>query len=101
PHRGLWSAPAMTALDSEGHNTDAGIRMAQPLLGDEVERLVVDVLRSGHLAQGPVVARFEELAGRMAGADHAVAMCNGTAALETALELVGRPGAEVITAALT
>jgi dTDP-4-amino-4,6-dideoxygalactose transaminase len=78
------------------------IRMSEPSIGVAEEELVLAVLRSGHLAQGPVVARFEELGRRMAGAAHAVAVANGTVALEAALWLAGvGPGDEVITSPLT
>jgi dTDP-4-amino-4,6-dideoxygalactose transaminase len=73
-----------------------------PLLGPEVEDLVISVLRTGHLAQGPMVERFEELCAAMAGTAHAVALNSGTAALDAALELCGvRPGAEVVTSPFT
>jgi dTDP-4-amino-4,6-dideoxygalactose transaminase len=78
------------------------ISISAPLLGDEVEQLVVMVLRSGHLAQGPMVERFEELCAAMAGTAHAVALGNGSVALDAALELCGvRPGDEVITSPFT
>ena len=78
------------------------IRLAWPAFGPEVEELVLGVLRSGQVAQGPMVERLEQLAAAMAGTTRAVAVCNGTAALETALELVGvGPGDEVITSPLT
>ncbi|MBS3940429.1 MAG: DegT/DnrJ/EryC1/StrS family aminotransferase [Actinobacteria bacterium] len=78
------------------------IRISQPNLGERVEQLVIEVLRSGRLAQGPMVERFEELCRQMAGTDHAVAVSNGTAALDVALEAAGiGPGAEVITTPLT
>ena len=37
------------------------VRVSEPDLGPDVEALVLEVLRSGQLAQGPMVARFEEL----------------------------------------
>ncbi|MBV8446061.1 MAG: aminotransferase class I/II-fold pyridoxal phosphate-dependent enzyme, partial [Candidatus Dormibacteraeota bacterium] len=78
------------------------IRISQPELGDDVERLVLEVLRSGRLAQGPMVARFEALCAAMAGTRHAVALSNGTVALEAALDACGvGPGDEVITSPFT
>ena len=78
------------------------VRVSEPDLGSDVEALVLGVLRSGQLAQGPMVARFEELCALMAGARHAVAVSNGTASLEVALEALGiGPGDEVITSPLT
>lgn len=78
------------------------IRLCEPAFGPEVESLVLRVLRGGQVTQGPMVARLEHLAAEMAGTTDAVALANGTAALETALELVGiAPGDEVITSPLT
>jgi dTDP-4-amino-4,6-dideoxygalactose transaminase len=78
------------------------LRVAEPDLGPEVERAVLAVLRSGQLAQGPVVQRFEELCAQMAGTTHAVAVSNGTASLEVALEALRiGPGDEVVTSPLT
>jgi dTDP-4-amino-4,6-dideoxygalactose transaminase/acetyltransferase-like isoleucine patch superfamily enzyme len=71
-------------------------------LGEEEERLVLEVLRSGRLAQGPKV---EELERRFAAAhdvQHAVAVNNGTTALVAALQALGiGPGDEVVTSPLT
>jgi perosamine synthetase len=78
------------------------IRLSQPRFGPEVEALVLQVLRSGQVAQGPMVARLEELGAEMAGAGHAVAVANGTVSLEGAFEAAGiGPGDEVITTPLT
>jgi dTDP-4-amino-4,6-dideoxygalactose transaminase len=80
----------------------ARIRIAQPQLGPVVEALVLEVLRSGRLSQGPMVARFEELCAEMAGTRHAIAVCNGTVALEAALQAAGvGAGDEVITTPFT
>lgn len=68
----------------------------------EAEELVLSVLRSGQLAQGPMVAKLEELSANMAGVKHAVAYSNGTATLVGALISNGvGPGDEVITSPFT
>jgi perosamine synthetase len=78
------------------------IRISHPVLGADVESLVLSVLRGGHLAQGTMVARFEELCAEMAHTRHAIALCNGTVALEAALVLCNiGPGDEVITSPFT
>ncbi|MEQ1873200.1 MAG: DegT/DnrJ/EryC1/StrS family aminotransferase [Ilumatobacteraceae bacterium] len=70
--------------------------------GPEEEELVLQVLRSGMLTQGPMVQRFEELCCEMTGARHAIAVNNGTTALVVALEALKlQPGDEVITSAFT
>ena len=70
--------------------------------GPEEEALVLEVLRSGMLAQGPMVERFETACCAMTGAPHAVAVNNGTSALILALKVLDlAPGDEVITSAFT
>jgi dTDP-4-amino-4,6-dideoxygalactose transaminase len=78
------------------------IRIAQPIIGPEEEAAVLRVLRSGRLAQGPVVAEFEAAVADYAGVEHAVAVSSGTAALIVALlaHEIG-PGDEVIVPAFT
>ena len=81
---------------------EARIRISAPQLGPEVENLVLEVLRSGHLAQGPMVGRFEALCTSMAGTAHAIAVANGTVALDAALAVLDiGPGQEVITSPFT
>lgn len=68
----------------------------------ETYDLVAQVLRSGMLAQGPLVGELEELATAMAGSKHAIAVNNGTTALSLALEVLGvGPGDEVVTSPFT
>jgi dTDP-4-amino-4,6-dideoxygalactose transaminase len=56
------------------------------------------VLRSGNLAQGPVVAQLESAFAELCGVPHAVAVSNGTVALVAALKALRiGPGDEVIT----
>ena len=71
-------------------------------LGKDEERLVLETIRSGQLAQGPMVARLEELFVDTVGTEHAVAVGSGTAALYAALRVLDlQPGDEVITSPLT
>jgi perosamine synthetase len=70
--------------------------------GADEERLVLEVLRSGSVAQGPKVKQFEEQFAELSGARHAVAVNNGTTALVAALEVLDlKPGDEVITSPFT
>ena len=57
------------------------IPIAAPQIGEEERRAVLQVLDSGHLAQGPVVEAFEQEFARWCGAPHAIAVASGTAAL--------------------
>ena len=78
------------------------IAISAVVLGEEVEQLVLEVLRSGHLVQGPMVERLEAGFCEIAGTRHAVAVSSGTTALVAAVECLGlRPGDEVITSPFT
>jgi len=71
-------------------------------VGPEEERLVLEVLRSGQLAQGAYVERFEQRFAELHGVKHAIAVNNGTTALVVAMESLGiKPGDEVITSPFT
>jgi dTDP-4-amino-4,6-dideoxygalactose transaminase len=70
--------------------------------GPEEEALVLEVLRSGQLAQGAFVERFENEFAELHGVAHAVAVNNGTTALVAALQALElKPGDEVITTPFT
>lgn len=69
---------------------------------DEDVRAVQEVLRSDWLTQGPTVERFEHALAERCGARHAVAVCNGTAALHLAALAAGiGPGDRVLTSPMT
>lgn len=71
-------------------------------LGPEVEQAVLDVIRSGSIAQGPVVKRLEDEFAAMIGVRHVVAVNNGTTALIAAMQVLDlQPGDEVITSPFT
>lgn len=71
-------------------------------LGPAVEAKVLEVIRSGNIAQGPVVAEFENRFAELVGARHAVAVNNGTTALVAAIQSLDlQPGDEVITSPFT
>ncbi|MUW14924.1 aminotransferase class I/II-fold pyridoxal phosphate-dependent enzyme [Halorubrum sp. CBA1125] len=65
------------------------IAIADPDVGEREFEWVRDVLASGRLADGPAVREFERRFADYCRADHGVAVANGTAALQTALEAVG------------
>lgn len=63
---------------------------------------VVGVLQSDWLTTGPAVRRFEGTFAAAVGAQHAVAVSNGTAALHAAMFAAGvGPGDEVVTTPMT
>ena len=71
-------------------------------LGEEAERLAVEVIRSGMIAQGPMVQRLETAFADLVGVRHAVAVNNGTTALVAAIQALDlEPGDEVVTSPFT
>ncbi len=78
------------------------IPIARPSFAKEEEREVLAALRSGWVAQGPRVARFERAFAQRVGAEHAVATSSCTTALFLALHSLGiGPGDEVIVPSLS
>ena len=74
------------------------IPVSKVIIGEDEERGVLEVLRSGMLAQGEKVAALEESFAAAHQVAHAVAVSNGTVALTAALRALGiGPGDEVIT----
>jgi perosamine synthetase len=71
-------------------------------IDDDDIAAVVEVLRSDWLTTGPKVEEFERALAAFAGAAHAVAISNGTAALHAAMAALNiGPGDEVIVPAIT
>ncbi len=84
---------------------DPAVRIAlhEPWLAGNAERYLLDCLASNYVsAAGPYVTRFEEEFAAFVGAPHAVATCNGTAAIHTALRVLGvGPGDDVLVSTFT
>ena len=73
------------------------IPIAKPALGKKELEAVKEVLESGMLVQGKKVKLFEEKFAEYIGVEHAVAVTNGTVALDVALKALNLgPGDEVI-----
>lgn len=78
------------------------VDVAEPVLGDEEYQNVREVLNSGRFLQGPFVEEFEEKWADFVGVNHAVAVTNGTVAIQLTLNALGlEPGDEVIVPSLT
>jgi len=96
--------PALQALALHGGDpvrTDPLPYGRQSLDEDDIAA-VVAVLRSDWLTTGPAVKDFERAVADVFGADHAVALSHGTAALHTALAGLGiGAGDEVIVPTMT
>jgi perosamine synthetase len=86
-------------------SNELGIRNAVPMISmtrvqidDESQQAVLDVLKSGQLAQGSKVEEFEKAFADYIGTNYAIAVNSGTAALHVALMASGiGQGDEVIT----
>ena len=74
------------------------VPLSRPYLGVREEELVLATLRSGRLALGPMVDRFERAVADRVGAPFAAAVSSGTAGLHLCVRLAGLgPGDEAIT----
>src|SRR5215469_3327791 len=97
--------PSMTCDSCKGASdrgvpatTQDTIPVSKVIVGEDEERGVLEVLRSGMLAQGEKVAALEDAFAAAHQVAHAVAVSNGTVALVAALRALGiGPGDEVIT----
>src|SRR5437588_11714832 len=66
-------------------------------LGEEEVQAVSEVIRSGWLTMGPKTFEFEKEFAKYVGAQHAIAVSTGTAALHLSLESAGiQAGDEVL-----
>jgi perosamine synthetase len=78
------------------------IPIAKPCFNIEEEKAVREVLKSGILASGPKTKKFEKEYAEYIGVKHAIAVTNGTVALDVALKTINiGPGDEVITSAFS
>lgn len=85
---------------TQEYQSDGGNRtipIARPLVGHEEIDAVSEVIKSGMLASGRYVDRFEHEFAEYCGTKHAVAMNSGTASLFSTMQALGiREGDEVI-----
>lgn len=78
------------------------IPWARPWITNEEFEGVSEVFDTGWLSMGPMTQQLETTIGKYVGAKHAVAVSNGTVALDVALKALGvGPGDEVICPAHT
>ena len=92
----MWACTATRSSLAEEANLIRRIPIAQVCF-DRREILAVErVLRSGRLRAGPVEEDFEARFARSVGAQHAVAVNSGTAALYLAYRALLKPGDEII-----
>jgi perosamine synthetase len=94
--------PERLAIDGGTPVRDAMLPYGRQEIDEDDIRAVAEVLRSDFLTTGPEIARFEEAFAGATGAEHAVAVSSGTAALHAALATLDlAPGDEVVVPALT
>ena len=82
---------------------DNPVPLHAPRFQEKEKEYLVDCIDSTYVSYvGPYVIKFEDLTKAYTGVRHAIAMVNGTAAIQIALIAAGmKPGDEVITQALT
>ena len=97
----LWKA--LIKVDLKARKDNPMIPVNEPLLNGREKELLMECLDTGWISSdGPFVAEFESRFASYIGADHGVAVCNGTAALETTLFAAGiGKGDEVIMPSFT
>lgn len=79
------------------------IPVNEPLLNGNEKKYLQECIDTGWISsEGPFIKKFEEGFAKICDRKHGVAVCNGTAALEIAVEALGlQPGDEVIMPAFT
>ena len=77
------------------------VPIAKPALGAEEIAAVTRVLESGMLISGALVQEFEQGLAERCGRKHAIAVANGTAALELALRALSIDSGEVLVPAMS
>ena len=79
-------------------NTPTFIPVNDPILGGNEKKYLNECINTGWISsEGPFVTKFEETFASMVGRKYGIAVANGTAALDIAVEALGiGPGDEVI-----
>ena len=81
---------------------DSMIPISVVAFGKEEENAVLEVLRSGRIAQGSVVEEFERRFAELSGVTQAIAVNNGTTSLVAAISIADlAPGDEIVTSPFT
>jgi perosamine synthetase len=84
-------------MPDQSKNKDDFIPHSRPTLGAEESRAVSEVIESGYIADGEIVAKFERAFAKFSGVDYAMSTNSGTSALHLTLLAMGLgPGDELI-----
>lgn len=81
----------------------SGVPVNEPILNGNEKKYLAECIDSGWISsEGPFVRRFEESFAQYVGRKYGISVCNGTAALDVAIEALNiSPGDEVIMPAFT
>lgn len=78
------------------------IPLSRATVTDDMKRAMIEVVDSGRFILGPETAAFEHEFAAYVGARHAVAVSQGTAAIQLSLLAIGiRPGDEILVPSMT
>jgi perosamine synthetase len=85
------------------NTADSYIPVNEPLLDGNEKKYLQECIDTGWISsEGPFIRKFEDAFAKFLGRKHAIALTNGTAALDVAVEVLGiHAGDEVIVPALT
>ncbi len=84
-------------LESALPDKEKPIYTSRPFINSDIKKAVLDVLDSRIFSMGPKVKEFEDKFADFCGAKHAIALSNGTIAIEIALKSLGiKKGDEII-----
>jgi len=85
-----------------GSTVPESIGLSAPYVDETEEELVLEVIRSGRLALGPMIEQFERALAERVGAPYVAAVSSGTAGLHLCMKLADiSPGDEVVTTPLS
>src|SRR5205823_14619325 len=80
----------------------AVIPLSRVTVTPEMKQAILDVVDSGRFILGPQVKAFEQEFARYIGVAHAIAVSQGTAAIQLAVQAIGvAPGDEVLVPSMT
>jgi dTDP-4-amino-4,6-dideoxygalactose transaminase len=93
----MLTQPGARPEEMETHLCELQVPFHRAPVGEEEAKAVSEVIRSGWLTMGPKTFEFEKEFAKYVGAEQAIAVSTGTAALHLSLEAAGvRAGDEVL-----
>jgi dTDP-4-amino-4,6-dideoxygalactose transaminase len=93
----MFTQPGPNPDEKKDHLCEVQVPFHRAPVGEEEARAVSEVIRSGWITMGPITFEFERAFAKYVGAQHAIAVSTGTAALHLSLEAAGvQAGDEVL-----